>query len=197
MPARSAAAAAAPVPAGAPPAAVAAVDEAGTGTSMQPSGTAGTSAMPAAAATAPGTGIKIGVIHTERILKDSAPARAALARIEQDFKSRDSAIAAREQEVRTQAAQLEKDKGQLAEEARASRERELDAQTHDVQRQRQQFVEDLRARQFEELDKLKARLDEVLTRLARDQHYDLILQDALWVGKRVDITDEVIKALAP
>jgi outer membrane protein len=137
------------------------------------------------------------VNHTQRILTDWPPARAALARIALDFKSRYCAIAVREQEVRTQAAQLEKDKGQLAEEARASRERELDAQTHDVQRQRQQFVEDLRARQFEELDKLKARLDEVLTRLARDQHYDLILQDALWVGKRVDITDEVIKALAP
>jgi outer membrane protein len=43
---------------------------------------------------------KIGVIHIERILRDSAPARAALAKIEQDFKPRDTAIAAKEQEVR-------------------------------------------------------------------------------------------------
>jgi len=69
--------------------------------------------------------------------------------------------------------------------------------TRDVQRLRQQFAEDLRARQFEELDKLKERLDQVLTRLAHDQNYDLILQDALWVGKGVDITDDVIKALGP
>jgi outer membrane protein len=66
-----------------------------------------------------------------------------------------------------------------------------------VERQRQQFAEDLRQRQFEELDKLKERLDQVLTRLAKDEGYDLILQSALWVGKSVDITDEVIKALGP
>ena len=64
-----------------------------------------------------------------------------------------------------------------------------------MQRQRQQFAEDLRARQFEELDKLKQRLDQVLTKYAKDRNYDLILQDALYVGGAVDITDDVIKAL--
>jgi outer membrane protein len=140
---------------------------------------------------------KIGVIHIERILRDSPAARSALARIEQDFKARDTAIAAKEQEVRAAAAQYEKDKGGLDAEARTARERDLEARTRDVERQRQQFAEDLRARQFEELDKLKERLDQVLTRLAHDQGYDLILQSALWVGKSVDITDEVIKQLGP
>jgi outer membrane protein len=140
---------------------------------------------------------KIGVIHIERILRDSAPARAALAKIEQDFKPRDTAIAAKEQEVRAAAAQYEKDKAGLDAEARAARERDLEARTREVERQRQQFAEDLRQRQFEELDKLKERLDQVLTRLAHDQGYDLILQSALWVGKSVDITDEVIKQLGP
>jgi outer membrane protein len=140
---------------------------------------------------------KIGVIHIERILRDSPPARAALERIEQSFKPRDAAIAAVEQQLRTQAAQYEKDKASLSEEDRAARERELEARGREVQRQRQQFAEDLRVRQFEELDRLKERLDQVLTRLAHEQGYDLILQDALWVGKSVDITDQVIKALAP
>jgi outer membrane protein len=141
--------------------------------------------------------IRIGVIHTERILRDSPPARAALARIEQDFKPRDEALRAREQALHADAAQYDKDKPKLAEDERARRERDLETRGRDLERQRQQFAEDLRARQFEELNRLKERLDQVLTRLARDEHYDLILQDALWVGKKVDITDEVIKALAP
>jgi outer membrane protein len=139
---------------------------------------------------------RIGVIHTERILRDSPPARAALERIEQTFKSRDTAITAAEQDVRTQAAQYEKDKASMSPEQRAERERELEVRSRDVQRQRQQFAEDVRTRQFEELDKLKERLDQVLTRLAHDRGYDLILQNALWVAKTVDITDDVIKALA-
>jgi outer membrane protein len=140
---------------------------------------------------------KIGVIHIERILRDSAPARSALERIEQEFKPRDTAISAREQEVRAASAQYEKEKAGLDAETRATRERELEARTRDVERQRQQFAEDLRTRQFEELDKLKERMDQVLTRLAHDEGYDLILQSALWVGKSVDITDQVIKALGP
>jgi outer membrane protein len=151
--------------------------------------------MVAPAATA--ESYKIGVIHIERILRDSPPARAALERIEVAFKPRDAAITTAEQQMRTQAAQYEKDKASLSEEDRAARERELEARGREVQRQRQQFAEDLRVRQFEELDRLKERLDQVLTRLAHEQGYDLILQDALWVGKSVDITDEVIKALAP
>ena len=141
--------------------------------------------------------VRIGVIHTERILRDSPPARAALARIEQEFKARDDELAARELALRNELAQYEKDKAGLAEEERGRRERDLDARGRELVRQREQFAEALRARQFEELNQLKERLDRVLTQLAHDQHYDLILQNALWVGDRVDITDQVIKALAP
>jgi outer membrane protein len=140
---------------------------------------------------------RIGVIHIERILRDSPPARAALERIEQEFKARDTALAAREQALRADVAQHEKDKAKLAAEPREARERDLDARGRELVRQRQQFAEAVRARQFEELDKLKERLDQVLTRLAHDRGYDLILQNALWVARSVDITDDVIKALAP
>jgi outer membrane protein len=142
-------------------------------------------------------GYKIGVIHMERILRDSAPAKAALLQIEQEFKPRDTELKVREQEVQAAAAQYEKDKAGMDAEARAARERDLEARANAVTRQRQQLAEDVRARQFEALDKLKERLDQVLTRLAHDQNYDLILQSALWVGKSVDITDDVIKALGP
>ena len=138
---------------------------------------------------------KIGVIHVERILQQSEPAKAAHDRIEQEFKGRDADITRKERDVRSAAAQLEQDGPTLAAEERASRERALELQTRDVQRLRQQFAEDLRARQFEELDKLKERLDKVLTEYAKERNYDLILQDALYVGRVVDITDDVIKAL--
>lgn len=138
---------------------------------------------------------RIGVLHVERVLQQSAPAKAAHDRLEQEFKARDSDIARREQEVRDAALQLESARATLAADERATRERALDVRTRDVQRLRQQFAEDLRTRQFEELDKLKERLDRVLTRYAKERNYDLILQNALFVGRAVDITDDVIKAL--
>jgi len=152
-------------------------------------------AFAAAALPALADDYRIGVIHVERILRQSKPARAAEARIEQEFKSRDTDLRKREQDVQAAGAQLAKDRASLSPEQLASRERDLDVRTRDVQRQRQQFAEDLRGRQFEELDKLKERLDQVLTRYAKDRNYELILQDAIWVARSVDITDDVIKAL--
>jgi outer membrane protein len=138
---------------------------------------------------------RIGVLHVERILRQSAAAKAAHDRIEQEFKGRDADIARKEQAVRDDTAALEKERATLSADERAARERALDANARDVQRLRQQFAEDLRTRQFEELDKLKERLDRVLTQFAKERNYDLILQDALYVGRAVDITDEIIKAL--
>ena len=136
---------------------------------------------------------KIGVLHDERILRQSAPAKAALDHIEQEFKARDADIAKKEQEVRDATAQLAS--ATLPADERTTRERALETRTREVQRLRDQFAEDLRARQFQELDKLKERLDRVLTNYAKERNYDLILQDALYVGRSVDITDDIIKAL--
>ena len=138
---------------------------------------------------------KIGVMNVEQILRQSKAAQAAQARIEQEFKARDADLTHREQEVQAAAAALAKDRPTLSADEVTRREHDIDARTRDVERLRQQFGEDLRARQFEELDKLKARLDQVLTKYAKDNHFDLILQDAAFVGPAVNITDDVIKAL--
>jgi outer membrane protein len=138
---------------------------------------------------------KIGVLNVDRVLQQSNAAKAAHDRLEQEFKGRNDDIAKKEQEVRVAAQQLETDRATLSADEFASRQRALELRTREVQRQRQQFAEDLRGRQFEELDKLKERLDKVLTRFAQQNHYDLILQDAAYVGRSVDITDDVLKAL--
>jgi outer membrane protein len=151
--------------------------------------------MLAVAAPAFAEGYKIGVLHVERILQQSDAAKAAHDRIEREFKPRDDDITRKEEALKAAQAQYEKQRQGLSEDERATRERRLDLQARDVERLRQQFNEDLRARQFEELDKLKGELDQVLTSYAKANNYDLILQDALWVGKSVDITDDVIKAL--
>jgi len=154
-------------------------------------------AMLGVSGTAAADSYLIGVIHIERILRDSPPARAAQERIEQQFKARNAELTAREGALRGDLAQYEKDKAKLDDDARSARERDLDVQGRELTRQRQQFADDLRTRQFEELDRLKERLDQVLTKIAHDRGYDLILQNALWVAKDVDITDDVIKALSP
>ena len=57
---------------------------------------------------------KIGVMHVERIMRQSKPAREAQARIEQEFKARDADITRKEQEVQAAAAQFAKDRVTLS-----------------------------------------------------------------------------------
>jgi outer membrane protein len=140
---------------------------------------------------------KIGVIHIERILSQSAAAKSAHDKIEKEFEPRNQSIVAREKELNDLTAQFTLTKATLTEDERLARARDIDMRTLEVQRLRQAFADDLHRRQFEELERLKERLDRVLTQLAKDRNYDLILQDALYIGTAVDITDEVIKALGP
>jgi len=138
---------------------------------------------------------KIGVINTERILREAAPAKEAAKKIEQEFKARDADVTKREQEVRDLASRLDRDGATLSEADRGARQRDIESRTREVERLRRQLADDLKTRQFDEMSKIKERLDVVLTKMAKDQGYDLILQDGLYVGRSVDITDTVIKAL--
>lgn len=139
---------------------------------------------------------KIGVINTDRILRESAPARDAARSIEQEFQGREAALVKQETELRDLVGRAERDAPKLNDADRSARQRDLDQRGREIEKQRRQLAEDLKTRQFDELSRLKERLDAVLTRIARDQGFDLILQDGLlYVGRSVDITDTVIKAL--
>lgn len=138
---------------------------------------------------------KIGVINTDRILRESAPARDAQKRIEQEFAVREANVAKLDRELRELTTRLDRESPTLTEADRTARQREVEARGRELERTRRQLAEDVKARQFDEMNKIKERLDTVLTRLAKEQGYDLILQDGLYVRRTVDITDSVIKAL--
>jgi len=151
-------------------------------------------AQPAAQAAAqPST--KIGFVNTERILRDSAPAKAAQAKIEAEFKSRDAELQRLATSLRTQAEKYDKDAPVLSESERTRRQRELFNLDTDLQRKRGEFQEDFNRRRNEEFSVLIDRANEVIKQIAEAGNYDLILQDAVTVNPRVDITDQVIRAL--
>ena len=135
------------------------------------------------------------MINTDRILRESAAAKDAAKKIEQEFQTRDASLSRQDRELRDLAAKLEREAATMTQADRAALQRDVETRARDVERTRRQLSEDLRARQFDEMGRIKERLDAVLTRLAKEQGYDLILQDGLFVRPTVDITDAVIKAL--
>jgi len=140
-------------------------------------------------------GTKIGFVNTERILRDSAPAKAAQTKIEAEFKKREDEIQRLGNNLRTAAQKFEKDAPILSESDRNKRQRELANIDADIQRKRREFQEDFNRRRNEEFATIIERANAAIKRIADSENYDLILQDAVTVNPRVDITDKVVQAL--
>lgn len=140
-------------------------------------------------------GTKIGFVNTERILRDSAPAKAAQTKIEAEFKKREEEIQRLGNNLRTAAQKFEKDAPVLSESDRNKRQRELANIDADLQRKRRELQEDFNRRRNEEFATIIERANTAIKRIAEKDNYDMILQDAVTVNPRVDITDKVIQAL--
>ena len=65
----------------------------------------------------------------------------------------------------------------------------------EFQRKRREYQEDLNARKNEELQQVLERANKVVKQLAETEKYDLILQEAVYVNPKHDITDKVLKVL--
>ena len=146
-------------------------------------------------ATAQAQDLKIGYVNSERVLREAAPAKVALAKMENDFSKRDKDLNDQAAKLKGVADKLEKEAPTLPESERNRRQRELVEQDRDLQRKRREFQEDLNQRHNEETAAIVERANKVIKSIFEGEKYDLILQDVVFASGKVDITDKVIKAL--
>ena len=139
--------------------------------------------------------LKIGYVNSERLLREAAPAKAAQARLEGEFGKREKDLADQGARLKAAAEKLDKEAPTLSESERGRRQRELVEQDRDLQRKRREFQEDLTVRKNEELSGVIERANRVIRQIAEQEKFDLILQEAIFAGPRVDITEKVIKVL--
>ncbi len=138
---------------------------------------------------------KIGFVSTERIFREAAPAKAAQAKIEQEFSKRDKEIQDMGARLKIISEKLDKDGPVLSESDRIKRQREIVDLDKDFQRKQREFREDLNQRQNEERAMISERAYKVTKQIAETEKFDVILQEAVYISPRIDITDKVIKAL--
>lgn len=148
-----------------------------------------------AASDAAQVGTKVGFVNTQRILLDSAPAKVAQEKIDAEFEKRNVELQKLVADLRKRVQAFEKDAPVLAESDRNRRQRELGNLDADVQRKQREIQEDFNRRRNEEFAIIIERANAAIKDIAESENYDLILQDAVTVSPRVDITDKVIKAL--
>lgn len=139
---------------------------------------------------------RIAVVHTERILREAAPAKAAQQKLELEFGKRDKELQELGSRLKAASERLERDSAVLSDSERARRQREVVELDKEFQRRQREFREDLNQRRNEELSLVVERVNRVIRQLAEQEKYDLVLQEAVYFSGRVDMTDKVLKALS-
>jgi outer membrane protein len=140
--------------------------------------------------------MKIGVVSTERIFREAAPYKAAQVKIEQEFAKRQKELQDLANRLKAMAVKLDKDAAVLSDSDRAKRQRELAEVDKDFQRTQREFKEDLNQRRNEEMAIVIERTNKVIKQIAEAEKYDIVLQEAVYISPRIDITDKVLKALS-
>jgi len=138
---------------------------------------------------------RVGFVNTDRIFKEATSAKAAQVKLEQEFSKREKELLDQGAAIKVQSDKLEREAPTLSESQRATRQKQLVDQDRDFQRKRREFQEDLNSRKNEELQLVLERANKVVKQVAEAEKYDLVLQDAVYINPKHDITDKVIKAL--
>jgi len=138
---------------------------------------------------------KAGFVNTDRIFREASSAKAAQSKLEQEFSKRERDLVAAGKALKTASENFERDAPTLSESQRIAKQRELVEQDRDFQRKNREFQEDLNARKNEELARVLEQANRVVQQVAETEKYDVILQEAVYVNPKHDITDKVIKAL--
>lgn len=138
---------------------------------------------------------KVGFINTERVFREAAPAKAAQAKIEQEFSRREKELQDMAARLKSLSEKLDKDAAILTDSDRIKRQRELADLDKDFQRKQREFREDLNQRRNEELAIVLDRTNKVIKQIAEAEKYDIVFQEAVYASPRIDITDKVLKLL--
>lgn len=149
-------------------------------------------AMPVAAQA---QSFKAGFVNTDRILREADTAKAAQAKLEAEFSKRDKELRDMGAAMKAASDKFERDAPTMSESQRQARQRQLADQDRDLQRKNREFQEDLNARKNEELAHVLDKANRVVKQMAESENYDVILQEAVYVNPKHDITDKVLKAM--
>lgn len=136
---------------------------------------------------------KLGFIDTSRVYQQSIQAQSIQKQLDQEFSARQKKLQIMQKEGLKLKEAIESGKVPVNErEAKIKQMLEMDQRYKEAAAK---LAEDYNLRRNEEFASLQQNANKVIIELARKEGYDLIIQDAIFVNSKFDITDAVIKAL--
>ncbi len=135
---------------------------------------------------------RLAYIDGQRVENDTKRAFDVAESLRREFSTRETEMRAGEARIKALQTQLP---GIKEPRERETKEREFQAAAQRFEQQARAFVDDLERRKAEERRKYFQEVTQIVTQMAAAQKYDLVVQDAVFASKAIDITDSVVKAL--
>ena len=140
--------------------------------------------------------LKIGIVDVNKILKDAPQTISANKKLEKEFSSRTEKLKTKIKALESDGKKFQKESLTMSDDQREKTERSLQQRKIEIQRNERELREDMDLRRREEIGDLQEKINLTIDKIAADNSYDLILYNGIaYASAKVDITDDVIKAL--
>ena len=149
-------------------------------------------AMPVMAATAP---VKIGVIDTQKILRESKAAKAAQSVFMKELEAKRAVYQAKEKEIKSLDDELKNQNIKLSAEIRKEKTEKLAQEVKEIKRLGTDMEEELKKKEVELTRRLLSEIAQIVRTFSKKEHYTVIFEkgSVIVADDAVDITDRIIK----
>ena len=139
--------------------------------------------------------VRVAVVNVERLLVDSAGARAIAAKIEKEFAPRRLRVQAQLRQLREMSEKFARDAPTLNDREYLLRERAVGELEREVRRTQAQIAEDFAERNAAEREALAKRIHHIVLALPSQLRVDLVLTRTIWHRPAIDVTDKAAALL--
>jgi len=139
--------------------------------------------------------VKIGYVNIERIFREAPAAIRGGKKLNQDIETRKQELQRMADDIKSQQSALSEKGKSLPDSERRAKEADMAESSVRFQRRQKELQEEIKVRQNEETSALLQKANKAIIQIAESENLDIVLQDAIAVSGRVDITEKVIKKL--
>ena len=139
---------------------------------------------------------KIGYVDARRLIDESAQGQASLKSLEQEFAARNREIKGKFDLFKAKEAELQKNSVLLSQEDLEKQTEELREMQRELKRDQRDYNEEYNAQRNRSLAELQKVISAAVIFIAERDNYDLIVQQAVFASKAINLTETVLQELA-
>jgi outer membrane protein len=140
---------------------------------------------------------KIGVVDLQKIMQASNQMKDIQQKLEKEFKPRRDKLVATETSLKNDMEKFKRDSAVMNDKQKKDLEKKIVTAQQQFERDGQQYQQELSTANNEAMESLYNKVRDSIVKIAKDEHYDLIVQKdaAPFSAATLDITDKVVKAI--